>query len=122
MRKPYTRGFDVEEMLELCKDGWSYSELGRRYGKDHTTILYHCRKHGIRAVGTPTEPPKPHKYDYIFNESINPGKSYKEYLAEAMERPDEKAYREKFANLFDIPPDDTRRRNRKGQFVVEGLA
>lgn len=39
--------FDLSEMLELRKSGWSTLALGRRYGKDHTTILHHCKKRGI---------------------------------------------------------------------------
>lgn len=99
------------------------------YGKDHTTIIYHCLKHGVVSKPKvvrileklhPSKPAPPekkvHKYDYIFNEPRNPGKSYKEYLAEAMERPDEKAYREKY-RIFDIPV-IKRQRDESGRFVI----
>lgn len=48
MRKEISRmNYDLEEMLELRRQGWTTPALGARYGKDHTTILHHCRKHGV---------------------------------------------------------------------------
>lgn len=111
--RPYT--FDVMEMLELRRQGVSYSELGRKYGKDHTTIMHSCKKFGVvpntpmpqginlkKASDTPlNEEEEPvvklniqDKYAYIFDQAVNPGKTYQEYLAEARKRPIEKRYSE----------------------------
>ena len=35
------------EMLILRIKGYSYVLLSRRYGVDHTTVMYHCRRAGI---------------------------------------------------------------------------
>lgn len=37
------------EMIDLRKQGYSYLEISRKYGVDHTTIIYHCRIAGIPA-------------------------------------------------------------------------
>ncbi len=101
---PYT--FDVEKMLQMRKDqNLSYSELGRIFHKDHTTIMYHClkwgagnpervAKRGMRILVMPGEEyfeydeskftQKERKYDYLFDEGpINKGKTYKQYLEDA---------------------------------------
>lgn len=74
-------------------------------GKDHTTVLYHLRRMGIptgikRTRGIRTraiiilppealQPPiiRTSKYDYLFEEDINPGKEYREYLEDAGKTP-----------------------------------
>lgn len=102
--------FDIDEMLLLRAQGWSTIALGRKYNKDHTTILYHCKKHGVMVLVykrhtkesaeeeqeeyfPPMQPvaPKVIKYAYILEERRNPGKSYKEYVAEQKRRAQEKA-------------------------------
>lgn len=35
------------EMLNLRKQGHSYIAIGKKYGVDHTTILYHCKIAGF---------------------------------------------------------------------------
>jgi hypothetical protein len=111
--RPYT--FDVMEMLELRRQGSTYSELGRKYGKDHTTIMHSCKKFGvfpnmpmpqviklkkgIDKLFLDDEKPVVHrniqdKYAYIFDEPVNPGKSYEEYMADARKRPAERRYME----------------------------
>lgn len=35
----------LEEMLQLRRDGWSYRKLAKKYGLDHTSIMYHCHKY-----------------------------------------------------------------------------
>lgn len=56
MKRDYFRmDYDIEEMFSLRRAGWSYSALGRKYGKDHTTIMYHCNEHGV----VPEVPVKP---------------------------------------------------------------
>lgn len=106
---PYT--FNVNKMLEMRVLGYSYSALGRYFHKDHTTILYHCKKWGIVPLQrAPTPPELPEndepevlvivrerkilKYPDPFEKDgpINPGKSYKEYIAESLKRTTERNY------------------------------
>lgn len=55
IKKPRGRGwghvFDdlnlKNEMLELRRQGYAFTDLARKYGVDHTTIVYHCRKAGL---------------------------------------------------------------------------
>lgn len=60
-------GITLEEMLGKCRQkrlavprqeamaavrtrlGWSYPRIGRLFRKDHTTVLWACRKYGIEA-------------------------------------------------------------------------
>lgn len=107
--------FDLQEMLALYATGeWSSAALGRKYGKDHTTILHHAKKAGIvpdpnasrrKRVAPPSAkfmipqraksklaPPVVDKYAYLFDPPINPGKTYAEYQAEALKRPAEAHY------------------------------
>ena len=39
--------FNVREMLSLYIAGATLVDLGHKYHKDHTTILYHCKKWGV---------------------------------------------------------------------------
>lgn len=36
---------EVQKMTELYQDGVSYTEIGRRFNKHHTTIMYWIRKY-----------------------------------------------------------------------------
>jgi len=112
--RPYT--FDVMEMLDLRSQGWSYSALGRKYGKDHTTIMHSCKKFGVvpnKPIPVQEEKPKngvadtfyeeekpvvkrniQDKYAHIWDEPVNPGKTYEEYMADARKRPAERRYME----------------------------
>ena len=87
------------EMLTLFAEGHSANSLGRKYGLDHTTILYHVKKYkvikgsakelkklpvAIKNKVTPPPPkPKLTKYDHIINAPVNAGKTYEEYLGTA---------------------------------------
>lgn len=95
-RKTFTRANteELEKMLDLRRQGWTYSAIGLLYNKDHSTILHHCKKHGVephcevvrRDVVKPIKEIKPPgKYDHIFDaEVINPGKlRYINYLIAA---------------------------------------
>lgn len=90
--------FDLPEMLQLRRQGWSTVALGKRYNKDHTTITYHCLKHGIILSKLRSKQPEMDeefeivmpvrerivdKYAYIYNEQRNVGKSYRQYALEA---------------------------------------
>lgn len=81
----------LKEILRLHNLGWPSNKIGRKFGKDHSTILYHLRKLGVAPRGRGYYPPAPlqnivvslgnyNKYDYLFNEPVNQGKTYKEYL------------------------------------------
>ena len=35
-------------MLQMAADGYSYAEIGRIFMCDHTSIMYQCRKHGVK--------------------------------------------------------------------------
>lgn len=39
--------YDLEEMFELRRKGWSYKSLGKKYGRDHSTIVHHCLKNEV---------------------------------------------------------------------------
>lgn len=91
-------------MLNLRAHGWSTIALGIRYNKDHTTIVYHCKKNGVKFVqrSRPQQDPELiepivqrarlcDKYADIFDEPINPGKTYKQYLHEQEVREKQKA-------------------------------
>ncbi len=100
--------FNILEMLQLRIQGWSTISLGAKYNRDHTTILYHCKKYGIEPGKlpiaeipnikftidepeefTPKTPPKIYKYAHLFfNEKINEGKSYREYIDEVSNKPE----------------------------------
>lgn len=89
-------------MIELRLSGWSYSSLGREFGKEHTTIMYHCKR--LIESERPTRLEEEEysdnplklcvvpKYAYLMDEKLCEGKTYKEYLAESLKRPAEKHY------------------------------
>jgi len=114
-----TLDFDLQLMIDLRNSDpikWNYSALGRYFKRDHTTIMYHFRRLGmatgkqrgvemykLRGLETLSQykkrqalaiiqPVSIHKYDFIFTEKLNPGKTYKEYLAEAKKRTTERNY------------------------------
>lgn len=106
---------EILKALELRQLGWSLKRIGQKFGRDHTSILFHCQKYGIVPDGevipaTPTikrsvkktvkhkAPPPEVPAEPLVIESLadivmkkdgkrNPGKSYREYLAEAKSRP-----------------------------------
>ena len=110
--------WDLKEMLELWLAGWSYSDLGKRYGRDHSTIMHHIQKkfpveyenRKVNRVALPyrgkrvsaderrkrilerkdVAPQYAHLMRY--DDDINEGKSYTEYLKEALKRPAERHY------------------------------
>lgn len=83
----------LKRILQLHNAGWPSTKIGKKEGKDHSTILYHLRKLGVTPRGRGYCPPvqvsnlnfvgQNQKYDYLLNEPINPGKSYREYLKAA---------------------------------------
>jgi len=41
----------LKECFELRRQGWSYHQLAKKFGKNHATILFHCHKHGVSKNG-----------------------------------------------------------------------
>ena len=93
----------VEEMLALRMAGATFADLARRYGVDHTSIMYQCRKYDIgngvlvpvklkRKQRTPLGKHTPQQkvvplHPILAAERLNPGKrSYAEYVRAANER------------------------------------
>ena len=88
-----------QEMLDLIAQGFSYLSIGRKFGLDHTTIIYHARMNGVKAntkrrkgrgglnLFEEESPPeievpkkKEFKYKAILDEEVNHGlPSYKAY-------------------------------------------
>jgi hypothetical protein len=85
----------VYQMLVLRSEGKSYPQIGKLFNKDHSTVIYWCKKFNV-DVGRPLltyedfdwrinkkTPPNKYKYADIIDEPINRGKlSYAEYLKE----------------------------------------
>jgi len=86
----------IAQIVEMRRQGHSFAEIGLLFGKDHTTILFHCRKAGIPRSNKNKRIPKiihievGDKSERINlnedSEIINLGKSYEDYLAEEKER------------------------------------
>src|SRR3990167_2930514 len=88
-----------QELVNMLRDGVPYSQIARKYGADHSSIMYHARKLGI-----PTNWGKPRKQEVIRKfkrvpqyksigdfymeegERINTGKNYADYLADERKR------------------------------------
>ena len=84
----------LAKMLAYYKEGYGMSELERKYGVDHTSILYQVRKHKVvrgepktfdeqgqkRIPLVPPPPPKQSKYEKTINAPINKGHDYEHYL------------------------------------------
>lgn len=99
MEEKYRRKFnsynptELLRMLEMRRGGMTYTAIATYYGNDHTTIVYHCKKHNVYPncpvvrISTKKLPPvmiqkSEPKYALLIEEKINVGKSYKEYLNE----------------------------------------
>lgn len=79
------------EMIGLIDKGLGASEIAKIFNCDHTTIIYHMRRRGIRQY-TPVSKPrlkieKVSLMNQLFGERINIGKlSYKDYVREEEKR------------------------------------
>lgn len=76
-------------MLALYGGGATSTALAKKYSCDHTSVLYQIHKNGIvgqrRRITRPAMPRiplPPSKYDYLFEEELNPGRNYLDYLSE----------------------------------------
>jgi len=90
----------LHEMLSLRQQGAGLSELGRRYGVDHSTIFYHSRKNGLSTFVTVSgvrapAGQTPHVTISLSGITVrmsddgspmNQGKNYAEYLEEEERR------------------------------------
>ena len=86
----------VYQMLVLRSEGQSYPQIGKTFNKDHSTILYWCKRFNVKK-GEPILPfddfelkinkkelPENPKYLDMLDEHINRGKlTYAEYLKAA---------------------------------------
>lgn len=100
----------LSQILKLHNAGFPSTFIAKKFGKDHTTILYHLRKLGVpRGLGrgyrrpmvavsvmvisttvqAQVRIPKTSPYDHLFEEPICQGKSYKEYLKASGRTPKE---------------------------------
>lgn len=124
-----TLDFDIERMIHLrTVEELSYSAIGRALGKDHTTIMYHCKRlqisppetvrvfhqqsaqliRTLKTVHVEARPVLRHKYADLLEEKMLPPRSYTSYLREALQRPVEKRY---YKTYYQTPltPDEARR-------------
>jgi hypothetical protein len=96
----------LNEMIAMRQQGIGPSKLAVRFGVDHSTIIYHCKRNGVvvpkgrrleLATLSPivvTERPKRVSisikgFAFITDETgdrINPGKNYADYVAERQKR------------------------------------
>lgn len=94
-----SKRLDIEEMFELRRQGWNYPALSEKFGICKEVIFAHCKKNHLTtkellAAGVVMHKKRPPLYRGLQDdgEQINPGKSYAEYLQEALKRPTEAAY------------------------------
>ena len=81
----------IREIIKMRRQGHSTIEIGLLFGKDHTTITYHCQKAGLFTPKTPKQKEKitritaPKIRPIIIlpddEEVINKGMDYADYLA-----------------------------------------
>ncbi len=88
--------FEREKWYILRKEGWTYSEIGRKFERNHATIREWCLKDKIKPV--PFFKGRFPKLEVIYEAGIrvNPGKlSYTDYLRVEIEKNKLKKIREK---------------------------
>ena len=102
-QRVFTTPEKLTEMLRLRADGKSTPFLANKYGVDHTTIVYHCKKHDVHPHAPvqkyikdgkaspkkekPAPPPKPKRKYNAEAAPVNRGKkSYADYLLEQKQR------------------------------------
>lgn len=114
--KPYIKrlDYDIQEMLQLRREGWSLLRLALKFNRSHCTVLYHCKRNGVEPEQQRIKIPKflvhtrpssfkrrikirkpGDKYLDLIDEPVQQGKSYKEYLAESLQRKAERDYYER---------------------------
>ena len=80
----------LEEIKKLYREGKNFSELGRQFGCDHTTIMYHLGKTKKSRLQRRTRPYNKEinpTYRYNLNTLIKKSNSqYADYLRKEQER------------------------------------
>ena len=104
----------LNEMLQLRMQGYGPSTLANRYGVDHSTIIYHCKKSGLQMPGVrgiiivssgmelmnrerkPRVVVRGATITVVIDfdgSKINQGKDYAEYVAEAKKKEQDRLFR-----------------------------
>src|SRR3990167_3857008 len=81
---------EYEKMIQMIRSGMKYTDIAKHFNCDHTSIVYHAHKLGIKRLPERKNPqrryyPQDKKHsqvqDYILRERINPGKkNYRAYI------------------------------------------
>lgn len=77
---------EIQKILEMRLEGHSYSAIGRYFARDHTTIMFHCKKAGLSTDIQPIKEAIKPKSIILDSENVNGGKDYSEYLEEESKR------------------------------------
>lgn len=122
--KPYVKriDYDIQEMLQLRREGWSLLRLALKFNRSHCTVLYHCKRNGVEPEQPRVKLPKffiqnrassfkkkikvrkpGDKYLDLIDEPVQQGKSYKEYVAESLQRAAERDYSQRFGEAYHMP-------------------
>lgn len=85
---PLSQYSELETMLAMRKLGASYTILAEHFSVRKDTIVYLCRKFGLGGAYNPpiARTTRKAKEPLYTEETINPGKTYAEYLKEEKER------------------------------------
>jgi hypothetical protein len=120
-KRPFANPATLQEMLELRGRGWSLPALARKYHvRDHAAIQYHCKRNGMyfghenkKNLTVFYHSPQASIRAILSivlvwwkpdAERINPGKTYKEYVAEHNKRhPESKISIPKASDFVELP-------------------
>ncbi len=87
---------NVDLLLNLRWQGWSYGSLSQFFGVNKDVVKYHCVRYGVFFDGNPLQIPpveedkKDKRWRYEEGEKVNKGKSYADYLKDLKHRPPSK--------------------------------
>jgi transposase len=114
-----------EEMLELARKGLSWSEIARMYGVNHTSIMYHCAKAGIRSPFRTQKPKDRSLLSSAFNNRENTPASH--YVVTQLRSDiislivEEKMLVEDIADLYNVSLDTIVNYCKRNQINLEEL-
>lgn len=85
---PLSKYSELETMLAMRKLGASYTILAEHFNVKKDTIIYLCRKFGLGGAFNPPIPRTTRvvKESIYTEDTINPGKTYAQYLQEEKDR------------------------------------
>lgn len=92
LSKPLNVYSELEKMLAMRKLGCSYQKLANEFQVDKLTIRYLCKRFGLAGTMNPTSArtttkrPESSYHRATQTESINPGKTYAEYIKDEQNR------------------------------------